>query len=104
VDHLQRRVGGRGDEALVAEAEQAGVERVDAVDVLERVDGVDDGLQPDARRERHLDDDPCHPRVVIQLRDRLGEAGLLARRVVTSTSTNEPSIPTSAHAFRIRCR
>ena len=39
-----------GHEALVAEAEEAGVQRMDAVDVLERIDGVDDRPQPHARR------------------------------------------------------
>ena len=39
---LDRGVRGRRQEAVVAEAQQAGVERVDPVDVLGRVDGVDD--------------------------------------------------------------
>ena len=74
MDHLQRGMGRRGHEALVAEAEQAGVQRVDAVDVLERIDGVDHRPQPDARRERHLDDDPGDARVVVERADRRGRA------------------------------
>ena len=54
---LDRGVGRRRQEPVVAEAEEAGVERVDPVDVLGRVDGVDDRAQPDRRRQRHLDDD-----------------------------------------------
>ena len=79
MDHLQRRVGRGRDEALVAEAQQAGVQRMDAVDVLERVDGVDDGPQPDARGKRHLDDDPVDLRVVVEPLDRRGELALLLR-------------------------
>ena len=41
---LDRGVGGRGQEAVIAETQQAGVEGMDAVDVLVRVDGVDDRL------------------------------------------------------------
>ena len=67
---LDRGVGRRRQEAVVAEAQQAGVERVDAVDVLGRVDGVDDRAQPDRRRQRHLDDDAVDARVVVELADR----------------------------------
>ena len=67
---LDRGVGRRRQEAVVAEAQQAGVERVDAVDVLGRIDGVDDRAQPDRRRERHLDDDAIDRRVVVEVADR----------------------------------
>ena len=69
-EDLDRGVRGRGQEAVVAETQEPGVERVDAVDVLGRVDGVDDGPQPDRRRERHLDDDPVDDRVVVEGADR----------------------------------
>ena len=67
---LDRGVGGRGQEAVVAEPEQTGVQRVDPVDVLGRIDGVDDRSQPDRRRERHLDDDAIDRRIVVELADR----------------------------------
>ena len=54
---LDRGVGRGRQEPVVAEPEQAGVQRMDAVDVLGRVDRVDDRAQPDRRRQRHLDDD-----------------------------------------------
>ena len=47
---LDRGMGRRRQEAVVAEAQQTGVERVDAVDVLGRIDGVDDRAQADRRR------------------------------------------------------
>ena len=65
---LDRGVGRRRQEAVVAEPEQAGVQRMDPVDVLGRIDRVDDAPQPDRRRERHLDDDPVHRRVGVQRR------------------------------------
>ena len=67
---LDRGVGRRRQEAVVAEAEQAGVERMDAVDVLGRIDRVDDRAQADRRRERHLDDDAVDRRVVVEVADR----------------------------------
>ena len=73
---LDRRMRGRGQEAVVAEAEQAGVQRMDAVDVLGRVDRVDDRAQPDRRRQRHLDDDPVDTRVLVEGPDLLDDAGL----------------------------
>ena len=69
-EDLDRGMRGGRQEAFIAEAEQAGVERMDAVDVLGRVDRVDDGAQPDRRRQRHLDDDPVDRRVVVQVADR----------------------------------
>jgi hypothetical protein len=50
VDHLERRVGRCRDEAFVSEAEQPGVQRVDAVDVLQRIDRIDDDPEADTRR------------------------------------------------------
>ena len=69
-EDLDGGVGRRRQEPVVAEAQQAGVERVDAVDVLGRIDRVDDGAQSDRRRERHLDDDAVDSRVVVELADR----------------------------------
>ena len=63
---LDRGVGGRRQEAVVAEAQEAGVERVDPVDVLGRIDRVDDRPEPDRRRQRHLDDDPGDGRVGVE--------------------------------------
>ena len=60
---LDRGVGGRRQEPVVAEAEQAGVARVDAVDVLGRIERVDDGRERDPLGQRHLDDDPGDERV-----------------------------------------
>ena len=69
-------MGGGGQEAVVAQPEEPGVERVDAVDVLGRVDRVDDRAQADRRRERHLDDDAVDGRVVVELADGGDDAGL----------------------------
>ena len=59
---LDRGMRGRRQEAVVAEAQQAGVQWMDPVDVLGRIDRVDDRAQPDRRRQRHLDDDPVDGR------------------------------------------
>ena len=69
---LHGSVGGRRQEPVVAQPQEPGVERVDAVDVLGRIDRVDDGPQPDRRRERHLDDHPVDRRVLVELADRRG--------------------------------
>ena len=77
---LDRGVRGRRQEPVVAEAQQAGVEGMDPVDVLGRIDGVDDLAQPDRRRERHLDDDAVDRRVGVDLVERRdhGRLGRLA--------------------------
>ncbi len=59
---LHRCVGRGRQESVVAKAEQPRVERMDPVDVLGRIDRVDDGAQADRRRQRHLDDDAVHRR------------------------------------------
>ncbi len=66
---LDRRVGRRREEAVIAEAEEPRVEWMDPVDVLGRIDRVDDAPQTDRRRQRHLDDDPVDGRVGIEGRD-----------------------------------
>jgi hypothetical protein len=73
---LDRGVGRRREEPVVAKPQQAGVQRVDPVDVLRRVDRVDDGSEPDRRRQRHLDDDPVDERVRVEGCDDLGHAAL----------------------------
>ena len=73
---LDRGVGRGRQEPVVAEAQQPGVERVDAVDVLVRIDGVDDGAQADRRRQRHLDDDAIDAGVRVELADRGDDRGL----------------------------
>ena len=75
-EHLDRGVGGGGEEAAEAEPEEAGVHRVDPVDVLGRVDRVDHRAKADTRREGHLDDDPGDVRVHVEVADRRGDAGL----------------------------
>ena len=99
---LDRGVGGRRQEAVVAEAEEAGVERMDAVDVLGRIDRVDDRAQADRRRQRHLDDDAVDRRVVVELADGGGRRG--ASVASPSSSTKPASMPTLAQPRRIRSR
>ena len=67
---LDRGVGGGRQEAVVAEAEQPGVHRVDPVDVLGRIDRIDDRAQADRRGQRHLDDDAIDRRVGVEVADR----------------------------------
>ena len=55
---LERGVRRRRNEALEPEPEQPRVERMDAVDVLVRVDRVDHGTNADTRGQGHLHDDP----------------------------------------------
>ena len=99
---LDRGVGRRRQEAVVAEAQEAGVERVDAVDVLGRVDGVDDRAQADRRRQRHLDDDAVDGGVVVELR---GAVATTAASVASPSSSTKPaSMPTLAQPRRICSR
>ena len=72
-EDLDRGVGGRRQEAVVAERQEAGVDRVDAVDVAQRVEVVDDRPERDPGREGHLGDDPGHARVRGELADRRAE-------------------------------
>ncbi len=75
---LDRGVRGCRQEPVVAEAQQAGIERMDAVDVLGRVDRIDDRAQPDRRRQRHLDDDAIDGRIGIEVAER-GDHRVLGR-------------------------
>ena len=70
LEDLHRRVRGSGQEALVAECQQARVEGMNAVDVLGRVEHVDHGAEGDRGRQRHLDDDPGDCRVAVEPADR----------------------------------
>ena len=72
---LDRGVRRGRQEAVVAETEQPGVHRVDPVDVLGRIDRVDDRSQPDGAGKRHLDDDAIDGRVVVELADRGRDLG-----------------------------
>ncbi len=66
LEQLDRGMCGGRQVALVAERQQAGVERVDAVDVLARVERVEHDAQGDAVRERLLHDDAGHLRVGVE--------------------------------------
>ena len=99
---LDRRVGRRRQEAVVAEPEETGVERVDPVDVLGRIDRVDDRSQPDRRRQRHLDDDAVDRR---RPRSARGWPRVTAASVASPSSSTKPaSMPTLAQPRRIRSR
>ena len=50
-EHLDGGMGGRRQEAVVAERQQAGIERMDAVDVLGRIEDVDDRRAAGSARE-----------------------------------------------------
>src|SRR5450759_4338437 len=67
---------GRGrQDTVISERKQAGIAGVDTVDVLGRVDRIDDGAQRNVRGQWHLDDDPGHARVRVEILD------LVAKRV-----------------------
>jgi hypothetical protein len=89
---LDGGVGGRRKEPVIAEAEQPGVERVDPVDVLRRIDRVDDAPQPDGRRQRHLDDDPVDRRIVVERPDGLDEACLRRLTVDLDETAIDPDL------------
>ena len=98
---LDRGVRCRRQEPVVTQAEETRVQRMDPIDVLRRIDGVDDGAHPDRRRQRHLDDDAIH----------LGSAFSSRTAAVTrasvaspSSSTKPASMPTLAQPRRIRSR
>ena len=101
LEDLDGGVRGRRQEPLVAEAEQAGVARMEAVDVLGGIERVDDGRERDPPRQRHLDDDAGDERVAVESLDS-------ARRVLDEArpgiSTSRPSMPTFSHERRIWLR
>ena len=63
--------------------EEADVGRVEAVDVLGRVDEVEEGAPVERRRQRQLEQDAVDVLVGVELRDERGELG---RRVVAAGS------------------
>ena len=76
-------MGGRRDEALESETEQTGVEGMYSVDILCRIDGVDHGPDPDARREWHLHDDARHGVVGAEGADGRGQGFRLIHGTLT---------------------
>ena len=72
--------GGAGDEAGLVEPEPADVHRVEAVDVLLRVDPVEDVARRQARGQRQLDEDAVDPRVGVELVEERQEVGRGGRR------------------------
>jgi hypothetical protein len=67
-----------GDEAALADREPAGVDDVEAVDVLGRVDRVDHRLVVEALGERELDEDSVDPVVAVQLLDEVEQLAWVA--------------------------
>ena len=72
--------GGAGDEAGLVEPEPADVHRVEAVDVLRRIDPVEDVARRQAGRQWHLDENAVDPRVGVQLVEERQEVGGGGRR------------------------
>ena len=87
-EDLDRGMGRRRQEPVVAEAQETGVQRVDPVDVLGGVDRVDHAPQADRRRQWHLDDDPVDRRVVVERPDRVHQRRL--RRL--AVDLDEPAV------------
>ena len=69
----KRRAGHHG---LLPRPQQPHVRDVEAVDVLRRVDGVDDEVGIEVLRQRQLDEDAVHRRVGVQPRDERQKIGL----------------------------
>ena len=65
----------------VALEQEAGVQRVEAVDVLGGIDGPDHAVLVDLVGQRELDEDAGHPLVGVEVADE-GEELVLARRHV----------------------
>ena len=68
------------DEAGEADGEPAGVDRVEAVDVLVGIDGEDDRVGVDMRRQRQLDEDPVDRGVGVEAVDQGEQLGLRSCR------------------------
>ena len=79
-----------------AREEQPGVDGMEAVDVLDRIDGADDAALVDLRGQRQLDEDAVDRVVGVQLRDEVEQLALgrLLRQAQVSAS-----IPTSSVAL-----
>ena len=63
---------------------------MDAIDVLVGIDGVDHRPEPNARGQRHLDDDPGHDRVVVQAR--IAPVTDAGGRTAVALDLDEPAI------------
>jgi SAM-dependent methyltransferase len=75
LQHLHRGLGGGRQEAIVTQLHEAGVARVQTVDVLARGDRVDDRAERDPLGQRHLDDDPGDGRIGVQRLDLGAQVG-----------------------------
>ena len=92
-EHPERRPGHvRGG----AREQQPGIDGMEAVDVLDRIDGADDAALVDLRGQRQLDEDAVDRVVGVQLGDEVEQLALgrLLRQAQVSAS-----IPTSSVAF-----
>jgi hypothetical protein len=98
LQELDGGMRGRRQEAVVPEGQEARVERMDAVDVLRRIEDLDDRRQWDPLGKRHLDDDPGDHRVAVQDIDLLA---IWPDETRPGISTSRPSIPTEPHVRRI---
>ena len=59
-----------------AAGEPAGIVRVQPVDILGRIDGVDDGFGIDRFRQRQLHENAVHGGIAVELRDQRQQVGL----------------------------
>ena len=73
--HSMDACGGAGHESGLAGQEPAYVQGVKALDVFQRVDGVDDVEHVDAGRDGELDEDAVEPVVVVEAFDEVQEVG-----------------------------
>ncbi len=89
---LDGGMGRGGEEAVVAEPQQTGVERMDPVDVLCRIDRIDHGAEPDRGRERHLHDDAIDGRVLVERADLVGDARLGRLALQLDESRRDPHL------------
>ena len=70
----------QGTSAGAAAPQPADIERVEAVDVLGRIDRVDHALRIDLLRQRQLHQDAVDRVVGVELRDQRQQLGLAGRR------------------------
>ena len=79
-----------------AAGEPAGIERMEAVDVLGRIDRSDDFLGVDLLRQRQLHQNAVHVPLGIELRDQASSSASLA---VAGSLRSNACMPASATAF-----
>ena len=85
VEQLHHACRGAGHEIEIADHDLADVDRMERIDVLPRVDGVDDGLLRDVLRHRHLTQDTRDLGAFVELRDQAEQLllrGLLGQGVL----------------------